>query len=403
MLWGISYALSLAIPSGTVYHGGNVRLERQVQRWREAGIIDATTAERIIAHERRASRPVLLLAIGGLGAFAIGVGLISVIAANWGDIPRLVKLLAMLGLFGANAYGLLWARGRPHRWVTDALALGYFALTLASIALVGQTYQLGGEPYQALLLWLVVGSPALWLAEGAFAAFVFLGALAVTGAFLFDPLVDLLGHDLHATILVCASLGSAAVFGPLLVASLPPLQRLRPAFAAMYERLGWGLFVLAASCGVHVWYLSMDTNDVREAWVGAPVVMVFVALGLWRVQGLVSGVQADWLLPARALIGLAAVLTGLGVLVPHAPIAMVGALGFVSVWACVAWCGYQAHMMQIVNLATAVIAARIFVAYIEVFGSLLATGAGLIVSGVLLLALAWVWVRKIRLQPGGSA
>ena len=61
------------------------------------------------------------------------------------------------------------------------------------------------------------------------------------------------------------------------------------------------------------------------------------------------------------------------------------------------------HMMQIVNLATAVIAVRVFVAYIEVFGSMLATGAGLIVSGVLLLALAWVWVRKIRLQPGGAA
>jgi hypothetical protein len=254
-----------------------------------------------------------------------------------------------------------------------------------------------------LLLWLLVGSPALWLAEAAFAALVFLGALAVTAAFSFDPLVDLLGHDHRARIVVRASLGSAAVFGPLLVASLPLLQRLRPAFAAMYERLGWGLFVLAASCGVHVWYLSMDSNDVREAWIGARVVLVFVALGLWRVQGLMSSAQADWLLPARALIGLTAVVTGLGVLVPHAPIAMVGALGFVIVWALVAWCGYKAQAMQIVNLATAVIAVRIFVAYIEVFGSMLATGAGLIVSGVLLLALAWLWVRKIRLQPGGAA
>ena len=380
-----------------------MRLERQVQRWQEAGIIDAATAERILAHERRASRPVLLLAIGGLGAFAIGVGLISVIAANWGDIPRLVKLLAMLGLFGANAYGLVWARGRQQRWVTDALALSYFALTLASIALVGQTYQLAGEPYQALLLWLVVGSLALWLAEGTFAALVFLGALAVTGAFVFDPLVDLLGHDRHARILAHASLGSAAVCGPLLVASLPTLQRRRPAFAATYERLGWGMFVLAASCGVHAWYLSMNINDVREAWMGARVVLVFVVLGLWRVQGLVSRTHVDWLLPARALIGLAAVVTGLGVLVPHAPVAMLGALGFVTVWALVAWCGYRAHMMQMVNLATAVIAARIFIAYIEVFGSMLATGAGLMVSGVLLLALAWLWVRKIRLQPGGTA
>jgi uncharacterized membrane protein len=380
-----------------------VRLERQVQRWQEAGIIDATTAERIIAHERRASRPVLLLAIGGLGAFTIGVGLISVIAANWGDIPRFVKLLAMLGLFGANAYGLVWARSQPHRWVTDALAVGYFALTLASIALVGQTYQLRGEPYQALLLWLVVGSPALWLAEGAFAAMVFLGALAVTGAYSFDPLVDLFGHDHRARILVRAGLGAAAVFGPLIVASLPALQRWRPAFAALYERLGWGLFVLAASCSVHVWYASIDTNDVREAWVGARVVLVFVVLVLWRIQGLVSGPQADGLLPARALIALASVVTGLGVLMPHAPVAIVGALGFVTVWVLAAWCGYRVHMMQIVNLATAVIAARVFVAYVEVFGAMLATGAGLIVSGVLLLALAWLWVRKIRLQPGGSA
>ena len=154
---------------------------------------------------------------------------------------------------------------------------------------------------------------------------------------------------------------------------------------------------------MHVWYLSMDTNDVREAWVGARVVLVFVALSLWRVQGLVSGAGADWLLPARALIGLAAAITGLGVLVPHAPAAMVGTCGFVTVWAFVAWRDYQAQAMQIVNLATAVIAARIFVTYIEVFGSMLATGAGLIVSGVLLLALAWLWVRKIRLQPGGTA
>lgn len=380
-----------------------MRLERQVKRWQAAGIIDAITAERIVAHEQRASRSILLTAIAGLGAFTIGVGLISLIAANWGDIPRLVKLLAMLGLFGVNAYGLLRAQGRQHRWIIDALALGYFALTLASIALVGQTYQLAGEAYQALLLWVAVGSPALWLAKGAFAAIVFLGALAGTCAVSFDPLVDLLGHDHHAAILVRAGLGSAAAFGPLLVASLMPLQRVRPVFAATYERLGWGVFVLAASCGVHTWYLSIDTNDVRDAWVGARAVSVFVALSLWRVQGLASRAHTEWLLPARVLIGVASAVTGLGVLVPHAPAALVGALGFVAVWALVAWCGYRAHVMRIVNLATAVIAARAFIVYIEVMGSMLVTGAGLIVSGVLLLALAWLWVRKIRLQPGGTA
>ena len=182
-----------------------MRLERQVQRWREAGIIDATTAERIIAHERRASRPVLLLAIGGRGAFAIGVGLISVIAANWGDIPRLVKLLAMLGLFGANAYGLLGPRPptplghrrpcpglfcadpREHRTGWTNLPTGRRAVSSLAAVASGIT---GALACRRCVCCLRVSR-----------------ALAVTGAFLFDPLVDLLGHDLHATILVCASLG----------------------------------------------------------------------------------------------------------------------------------------------------------------------------------------------------
>lgn len=146
--------------------GGPVRLERQVQRWQAAGIIDEVTASRILAHERRASRPVLLLALGGLGACTIGTGLLSVIAANWGDIPRLVKLGAMFGLLGLHAYGLWRADGGPQRWLTEVLALSYFVLTLVSIALVGQVYQLQGELYHALLLWLVAGAPALCWPQG---------------------------------------------------------------------------------------------------------------------------------------------------------------------------------------------------------------------------------------------
>ena len=81
--------------------------------------------------------------------------------------------------------------------------------------------------------------------------------------------------------------------------------------------------MLAASWGVHAWYLSMHADDVRDAWVGARVVMVFVALLLWRVQGLAPQAATPWLLPARILIVLASVITGFGVLLPHPPIAMV--------------------------------------------------------------------------------
>ena len=37
---------------------------------------------------------------------------------------------------------------------------------------------------------------------------------------------------------------------------------------------------------MHVWYLSMDTNDVREAWVGARVVLT-----TWKVIREIWGTQ----------------------------------------------------------------------------------------------------------------
>ena len=200
---------------------------------------------------------VLLLALGGLGAFAIGVGSdLRRSAANWA-IYRV-----------SSSYSPCWGSSvpMPTGWCGRAAAHtvgsqtpwpGYFALTLASIALVGQTYQLRGEPYQALLLWLLAGSPALWLAEGAFAALVFLGALAVTGAFSFDPLVDLLGHDPQARILVSAGLGSAAGIWPAAGGQPADPAAPRPAFAAMYERLGWACScwqrAAACTCGISPW------------------------------------------------------------------------------------------------------------------------------------------------------
>ena len=50
----------------------------------------------------------------------------------------------------------------------------------------------------------------------------------------------------------------------------------------------------------------------------------------------------------------------------------------------------------VLKLAIVVIALRLVVVYVEVFGSLLSTGVGLIASGVLLIALVWAAGKLIR-------
>jgi len=62
-------------------------IARKLARWREAGLIDEATSSRIQAFEDAERTPVALYALGVLGASAVALGLILIIAANWDVIP----------------------------------------------------------------------------------------------------------------------------------------------------------------------------------------------------------------------------------------------------------------------------------------------------------------------------
>ena len=71
---------------------------RKITTWHEAGLIDADTRDRLLAYEASHTRPLALWAVFGIGALAIGLGLVSVIAANWEDIPGQLRLAVHFAL-----------------------------------------------------------------------------------------------------------------------------------------------------------------------------------------------------------------------------------------------------------------------------------------------------------------
>ena len=77
---------------------------RKIATWHDAGLIDAATRDRLLAYEAAHARPLALWAVFGIGALAIGLGLASVIAANWEDIPGQLRLGVHLALI-AGALG----------------------------------------------------------------------------------------------------------------------------------------------------------------------------------------------------------------------------------------------------------------------------------------------------------
>jgi hypothetical protein len=61
-----------------------------------------------------------------------------------------------------------------------------------------------------------------------------------------------------------------------------------------------------------------------------------------------------------------------------------------------AWTALQAGHEGLFRLGVAAVCLRLLGVYIEVFGSMLETGLGLIVGGILTIGLTWFWLRKSR-------
>jgi uncharacterized membrane protein len=149
------------------------RVTRDVGRWREAGIIDAAGAARILTDvAARGMRLSLPGTLSMLGAILMAFAAMSFVAANWQGMSKLLRLLilaaGMWGSYGAAA--VLFSRRLPmfgHAAVL--LGTGLFG---ASIMLVAQMYHMEGNPPDAVLMWAA-------------------GALVAGGAFLSGPVLGL--------------------------------------------------------------------------------------------------------------------------------------------------------------------------------------------------------------------
>jgi uncharacterized membrane protein len=368
---------------------------RYLSRWQAAGLLDAAAAERITVWERGQARPIWLWALAGLGALAVGMGVIAVVAANWELIPGTVKIALMLALNGTAALGVFVAWQRGWEKTREILALTLAGLVLAGIALISQVYQLDGKVWQAMLIWFAVCTPYLALvtrtrllgvAWAAAAVVTYLAALeplerALRGLFRGDAVIMLAwvpGLLLLAigvvrgwqsqwrgqanAIIACGTLAL------LFAAGIPQLFVFRPSD----EAGAIVAVVLSLLVAALLWH---ERGRDRE---GATALTIIVLAGLgtwlatmaiWKLTGATG--QTFWSRRSTDAF-------------PY----LCAALVFIAFWAVVSWLALQAGRRTLFALAFAVIVVRVVIIYWEAFGGLLNTGLGLIGGGVLCLALA---------------
>ena len=363
-------------------------LERQLARWVDAGLLDRGHAERIAAFERDRAHPLFLIAVAGLAAVAISVGLVAIVAANWDEIPGRAKIGLDLGILSALGV-LVWrlpADSKRRFWIRESAIVVFYGAVLASIALVGQVYQLRGGAHQALGMWTLLTALLMAQSRSGFTASCWVLGL----------------HGTYATWLFWAADGpwnaetlalAATYWAPLLsliVAQVPFVQRHRPALAQGLATFAWVEVVVCGSAGTFAFYGDTASED-YGLFYGGFALSALATAWLWaRLEPTEVGRRARWLLLACLVLAHVPWLTSPG------DLEIVAALAFIGLWILVAWVAHAAGNGRLLNLATAVVGIRIIVVYFEVFGDLLGTGLGLVTGGVLTLALIAWWVRRRR-------
>jgi uncharacterized membrane protein len=158
-------------------------LAEQIPEWEREGIVTADGARRL--RERYAVEPRAGLAqmiVGAIGALLIGTGLIAVLAYNWDDFPRWVRLALAFGPLAVTQAVSAWVLLRNEAakpWQREAAALVQTLAVGAAMALVSQIYNLPGKWTELVFWWCLAAVPLAWVMQSNAVAIAYLLGIAV--------------------------------------------------------------------------------------------------------------------------------------------------------------------------------------------------------------------------------
>jgi uncharacterized membrane protein len=359
----------------------------RLELWRDAGVVDSATVERIVEYERSAGRalrsqwPVILILI--LGALLTGAGVLLFVSASWDLLPpfwRIALLAVLIAAFhGAGA----WLAGRSEALSSALHTLGTVSLG-AGIALTGQIFNMAEQWPSAILLW-AAGALAGYLLLRNWPQLTLLAVLAP----MWIASEWLTRYPLQ---------GRRPAFPFLLLLALVYLSAPRAGLSSSGRRALCGLgaiAVLPLGFGAAVFLLEDRTSApatdllTRMEWLLAFLLPLSVALLLRGRDAWISAVAAFWV----ALLSVAAMWHSN--LLVHA-LCAIGSAGLI-VW------GLHESRGERVNLGVAGFAVTVLSFYFSTVMDKLARSASLFGLGMLVLAGGWFlervrrkWIARIQ-------
>ena len=367
---------------------------RKLDAWLDAGLIDQATRDRIVAYEDQHSRPIALWAVIGIGALAIGLGVISVVAANWEDVPGQVRLAIHLLLFAGLA-GFIGLRGdrleKDHPWGLEAALFVLGVLGMTFFGHIGQVYQTASPLWRPLAAALALFGPIVLLrGQSWVTAMLFMGTLVATcweyastfDAFFFGKLQE-------APFLWL----SVVTAFPVLLAAPAAWLRSRSNRSVFWKRLEQLAVIYAVVCASLLCILA----SIGESDKG------YFGLAAQSIRGAIAVVTAGLILFARPgrsgqATGLVFVSVAFACFLAHpfADQTLMAGLLFMALWIAIAAAALFAGWRGVFQVAVAVVAFRLIVLSFELASDLLMSGFGLIIAGFMILGIAFAAFKVSR-------
>ncbi len=358
------------------------KLEESLKEWLALGFLSADQAKKIQDHEN--AKPETSWILSGLlilGVIIVGIGLISLIAANWNLIPDLVKLGTDFLLLVSLALATVRAWAAKKHILFETLLLFFLLLCLASIGLISQIFHTGGELYQALLFWTLITAGAAMAARQILVPWLWTGAFltGITFAALKSELLQTFFQQNSPAIFLCAPLLCvvAAFISKRYFGEIAATRAFRA-----WILVGGGLALLSVE-----FFFSLPKQGVFSLTPFIPsyslAIGTFVAI--WRNPDYrtIQKILLFWTL-GLYLIPFHLMAMGIVSSVAYAALTIL-ILGFMAI--------FQASKQgsRLFHLLLFFVGMRFLILYFQALGGLALTGVGLIVSGGIVIGLTVLW------------
>lgn len=361
------------------------KLEKSLVRWVSMGFIDQRQADTIQQYETsHADNSWILYGLLVLGAIIISIGVISVIAANWQYIPPSVKLFMDFATLFITAMLAVYAFNRGKDILFEIILLFFMLLCLASIGLISQIYNTGGEFYQALMLWAVITFPVTLFARDKLVhmvvPFIWLGGFlfALANTMLYSPLF----FQFHFNFL------AVAMIMPLFCACLILLGE-RLSFQTGYVRALQAWFFISGFIALGI-IESETASELSIYNIMAPYLCGYL-LAILTAIGIISSRDYNKAQKSVLLLALAIFILSfhISIIMPDASLTYavltIAILGLIAIFIA------STHHRRLFNLLLFFIGIRFLILYFQALGGLAMTGIGLIISGLIIICMTYLW------------